>query len=351
MSSIFISYAHEDQETVTHFVEILRQVVEADVWFDPELRGGEEYFKTIAREICQRDFFIFVASKNAFESDWCVRELNYAKSKSKRIVTVRIDDTPIPDGSAIEMAVFDSQHIYQYSMSDVQLRAALARSVLADARAKTGNGGAKGEAVSADDAAWREQFTTGGTVLFGRYRQDAPDRVRPIEWLVLKNDGQAAVLISKYGLEAKPYNTDFTNVTWENCTLRKWLNEDFLNAAFTSGERAKLVSVPVAAQRNPKFSSTDPGKDTQDRVFLLSIDEANRYFASNDARVCLPTRMAKANGVYTDNGGACLWWLRSPGSSADYAADVSSGGYVKYKGYGVSSDREAVRPVIVLRLS
>lgn len=106
----------------------------------------------------------------------------------------------------------------------------------------------------------------------------------------------------------------------------------------------------VTADKNPKYD-TDPGNDTQDKVFLLSIDEVNRFFASDDARVCMPTKTAVANGAYTNAAGACLWWLRSPGFNTDIAAFVNCGGSVDSIGSNVNGGIEVVRPVVVLRLS
>ena len=135
----------------------------------------------------------------------------------------------------------------------------------------------------------------------------------------------------------------------ETCTLRGWLNGEFLNAAFTPEEQDRLRTATVAADANPEYK-TNPGKDTQDKVFLLSIDEANRYFASDEDRVCMPTKAAIENGAYASKSGACWQWLRSPGQSIYFAARVSFDGSVHCLGSNVDRASEAVRPVIVLRL-
>ena len=99
------------------------------------------------------------------------------------------------------------------------------------------------------------------------------------------------MLISKYGLDAKPYNEKITGITWESCTLRKWLNNDFLNAAFSAEERAIISKTRVTADENPEYD-TSPGNDTNDKIFLLSITEVNKYFSSDEARKCAPTDYA-----------------------------------------------------------
>ena len=198
----------------------------------------------------------------------------------------------------------------------------------------------------------RLKYVIGNTISFGCYEQDdnTANGSETIEWIVLANDGHTATLISKYGLDAKPYNTENEGVTWESCTLRKWLNGDFLNAAFNAEEQTRLETVTVTADKNPPYN-TNPGNDTQDKVFLLSIAEADRYFGSDDARICKPTKTAVSDGAYTGNSGACWWWLRSPGGNTISAASVRDVGFVDNYGYRVYSERAAVRPVVVLRLS
>ena len=146
----------------------------------------------------------------------------------------------------------------------------------------------------------------------------------------------------------KQYNTSNTYVTWETCTLRKWLNNDFINAAFSSYEKAMIPTVTVSADKNPYYS-TNPGNATQDQVFLLSITEANKYFYSNGAMRCKPTDYAVANGARQSGNGNCWWWLRSPGYTHYYAANVY--GVVYENGYVVYNDNSAVRPAMWIDLN
>ena len=74
---------------------------------------------------------MFMASAASHAADWFVRELNYAKSKGKRIITVHLDDTPPPEGTAVEMGIFDTQKIFLSHVSDEQLAEAFRNSVLA----------------------------------------------------------------------------------------------------------------------------------------------------------------------------------------------------------------------------
>lgn len=171
----------------------------------------------------------------------------------------------------------------------------------------------------------------GEKVFFGSYEQDndTSNGKEDITWIVLAKEDNKILAISEKALDCKPYNNEkYTKVTWETCALRKWLNSSFINSAFSSEEKAKIPTVTVSADKNPKYS-TDPGNATQDQVFLLSIAEAEKYFSSNSARRCTPTEYAIANGAER----SCLWWLRSPGKYSEHAADVQSGGDIYYAGY------------------
>ena len=216
--------------------------------------------------------------------------------------------------------------------------------------------------AAAERAAYLAQFDIGKTVAFGHYEQNnnIEDGVEEIEWQVLSNDGECATLISVKALDSKPYNTEYTPVTWQTCSLRKWLNGDFLNTAFSPEEQAQLETVEVNADRNPK-ERTDPGNNTHDKVYLISINEANSFFSSDQDRICYPTVYAEVQGAITNDTGACWWWLRSPGCGSCFAAYVCRDGSVSNHGdcvdvgsgnpQRVRNVSNAVRPVVVLRIS
>ena len=189
----------------------------------------------------------------------------------------------------------------------------------------------------------------GDYVTFGSYEQDN-DRTNgsePIVWRVLAVEDGRALLVSKKALDCKPYNTSYASVTWKNCTLRSWLNSDFLNSALTSSEKATVQTTSVSN------STVDT---TSDKAFLLSTDEARSYFASASDRMCAPTAYAVAQGASqsssyaVDGAGTCHWWLRSPGDCAGSAAGVGDYGLVNSYGYSVSFSLSAVRPALWVNL-
>ena len=208
-----------------------------------------------------------------------------------------------------------------------------------------------------DDKEALRAAKVGDTIIFGAYEQDnnTGNGKEPIEWRVLAKEGNRILVISKYGLDAKAYNDIYTSTTWETCTLRQWLNNDFYNAAFSEEEKAAIPTVTVTAEDNAEYS-TYAGKDTNDKVFLLSIREANQYFSSDEDRLCAPTDYAIAQGAWTSDyttGGraAGSWWLRSPGMVSSIAAFVRSDGLVRYSGDYVCRGSSVARPALWIDLS
>lgn len=193
----------------------------------------------------------------------------------------------------------------------------------------------------------------GDIVYFGTYEQDndTTNGKENIEWLVLAKENNRVLVVSDKALDCKPYNQSWDYVTWETCSLRNWLNNDFINAAFTAEERAMIPTVTVSADKNPVYS-TDPGNATKDKVFLLSIVEAEKYCTSDEARRCVPTEYAISNGAYTSDRYAegdkatCWWWLRSPGFDQYDAAFVYYDGSVNMSGHNANYDNTSVRPAM-----
>ena len=178
--------------------------------------------------------------------------------------------------------------------------------------------------------------TVGEYVPFGVYEQDSniANGKEAIEWLVLDKLGERILVVSKYILDGQAYRhiaESYTTALWENSFIRDWLNNDFLNVAFSVDERALIPVVNVSADKNP-FNDRNAGSGTQDTVFLLSVEETQKYFDSDDARMCIPTDYALENGADrytaypTGDKSTCLWWLRSPGAYPNYAAVIGFDG-------------------------
>ena len=160
------------------------------------------------------------------------------------------------------------------------------------------------------------QNCVGETFLYGTYEQDNElvNDKEPIEWVILERDGKRLLAISKYVLVCQPFDMGNTPVTWESCSLRKWLNETFLDAAFSAEEQERLQTVILSEDGDRPYTS-------QDRVFLLSADEGDQYFASANERICRTTESClasfQANHIAVNANGVVFWWLRTPGIDSD----------------------------------
>lgn len=193
----------------------------------------------------------------------------------------------------------------------------------------------------------------GDIVYFGTYEQDnnISNGKENIKWLVLAKENNRVLVISDKALDCQPYHPSWSDVTWETCSLRKWLNSDFINSAFSDDEKSMIPTVTVSADKNPKYN-TNPGNATKDKVFLLSIVETEKYFTSAEARECILTEYAISNGAwtsdsYTEGGKAtCWWWLRSPGRNQSYAAGVGAYSSADEYGNDVFCGDDAVRPAM-----
>ena len=219
-------------------------------------------------------------------------------------------------------------------------------------------------------------ISVGDIVTFGHYEQDndTDNGKEPIEWRVLDiNEEGQLLLLSDKALDVRPYNTKMIYITWEESTIRSWLNgyeasyntegkdytaENFIDAAFTAEEKAKILTSNVPAHKNPSYS-TSPGNPTTDKIFLLSIVEAQTYFATDADRKADATRYAVKKGAYvkgseTGKGsydGTCsdvhcfsCWWLRSPAPYGEDAEYVDLDGDTYYA--GVSYAHYVVRPAL-----
>ncbi len=158
----------------------------------------------------------------------------------------------------------------------------------------------------------------GETVKFGQY-----------EWYIIAKTDESYTLLCKDIVENRAYNDKKTDITWEKCTLRKWLNEDFYNG-FTDDEKTMIAKTKCENKHNSEYF-TKGGNDTEDYIFLLSLDEAEAVDKSiRDA--------------------STSWWLRSPGNDQDYAASVNYDGSLDHYG-GIVGRKYGVRPALTIDLS
>ena len=189
------------------------------------------------------------------------------------------------------------------------------------------------------------------TYTFGSYEQDgdSSNGKEPIEWLVLDRNGDRALLLSKYALDYQSFMPFYEPVTehytWESCSLRRWLNSTFLNAAFNSSERQRLLTTTVITSPGSLHRENGP-VTTEDRVFLLSNTEVYAYFANEAATAAEYTAYALSENPWPGSAatpGPADWWLRTT-DGYDHPDGVYADGRV---GEGARAyEGEYVRPAI-----
>ena len=200
----------------------------------------------------------------------------------------------------------------------------------------------------------------GKIIQFGAYEQDnnLSNGKEKIDWRILAVENGKVFLISEKILNSKPYNEVDTDVTWETCTLRKWLNNDFFNTAFSESEKSRIITSTVVTKYG-----TNGGNDTSDKLFLLSYDEVCNpaYVFSSDgeafdtAREAQGTDFSKSNGLYVETGssysGNSNWWLRTPGFDSNYACYVNIYGGVYGSYYDIVFNTSiGIRPALWINL-
>jgi len=172
--------------------------------------------------------------------------------------------------------------------------------------------------------------------------QDSVDVVEIIEfggydWRVLDMQDGKALILSELVLESRAYQVIPGGMQWGSSDIRDYLNGEFYNS-FNEADRARIIETTVVNNDNPKYEIWG-GADTEDKIFLLSIDEVNEYFNDDNSRI-----------AKNERGSPMLWWLRSPGLDFHLAALVFFDGNVRLNGERLHVGYVGVRPALWLKL-
>lgn len=197
-----------------------------------------------------------------------------------------------------------------------------------------------------------ENPVVGKTCLFGKYMQTSSGNdMTDLEWQILKVESDGSFLmISKRVIDVKPYYPDNdTEVTWAQSTMRSWLNgfgptenlaktdytnDNFIKKAFNETEREHIQLVTNTNPKGPMGISG--GVDTEDRVFLLSVNEVKNFFPNDTLREALTTEYAKnldpkvVYGPEGCSGDECkaFWLTRTPGDNLQRIIRVFYNGFI-----------------------
>ena len=169
----------------------------------------------------------------------------------------------------------------------------------------------------------------------------------PIKWRVLKNDGSTLFLVADKGLDCKNYNQENKSITWESCTLKKWLDDTFYKTAFSSEEQGAVVPQTMV-------SEDDFRHKFRNKVYLLSIGEVtdSSYGFCGDYKTNSKSRRMKVSGYANAMGASGYWWLRVPSCDPYGAAQVYPAGDVDKTGIiHVDANTGGIVPALHINLN
>ncbi|MBQ6695859.1 MAG: acyltransferase [Lachnospiraceae bacterium] len=186
----------------------------------------------------------------------------------------------------------------------------------------------------------------GDTVYYGTFNIESSIKRERIEWRVLdKKDGRV-LLVAVNGLHGAAFQQEYRASNWKDSTIRDLLNEEFLNMAFSEKEQELIAVTQVVTNDNSQYG-TAGGNITYDKVFLLSAEEAQKYFIDDEARKLEPTTMAFRRGINVNpRVGSSWWWLRTMGKESNMVAVVSQDGEINLEGERVNIASGGIRPAI-----
>jgi len=175
------------------------------------------------------------------------------------------------------------------------------------------------------------------------------------EWRVLEVRDGNALILNENIIMYRMYKVDGYDTAWEDSSLRRYLNGEFFDS-FTQAERARIVETRNANADNQWYGAAG-GRETADRIFLLSLEEVVQYFGDSgqlSSRPSANTRIIddQFNSMRTAgdlSGNNSWWWLRTPGFNSYFATFVYPDGAISVFGDSVPV-RGGVRPALWLNL-
>ena len=206
------------------------------------------------------------------------------------------------------------------------------------------------------------QYVVWSKVKFGSYQQSASSTAnkQDLEWRVLEVKDNVATLISEKALFSRAYDSSMLGTSWDTSNLRKYLNDDFKNEAFSAEEQKSIVTSVLTTADST--SGAKGGEATSDQVYIPSIADMNNdtymLFGAAKTESTVPTRQFTASKkllndnpgltAYVDNNGQefCNYLLRSPGYYSYDVAGVNYNGILKADGWRTYTKTAGVIPMV-----
>jgi len=352
-NAFFVSYNSHDWRIVAPIANELASMG-YPVWYDYGLEAGTSTWREqISIHIDRAHAVILFITNGIFlrDSSYVINEYREAKQIGKVVIPVFLD--------AIELRNIEPKYrSYVTEGEDLQgvmgvnYDAAGTAKCIADAinasrainlampQDKKSPIGSYVRIYKPAESSLMTKVNRGTRISFGNYPQSS-DTPEPIVWRVLDVVNGKALMISESLLDCKMFNYIYKNATWENCSLRKWLNFEFLKNAFSFTEMKKLCIVNECLEYSGKDECS-----AVDFVSCLSVEETKKYFVSEADRMAKPTSYAKRGRCLVDSEfQTSYWWLRK------ISCNISPHGQFCYFDDPVDGvDYGGVRPVILVQL-
>lgn len=129
------------------------------------------------------------------------------------------------------------------------------------------------------------------------------------------------LVLSRYVIDIRPYNTGKISAIWKSSSLCNWLNDNYFVNAFTSDEKKNILD------------------NSMKKVFLLTVDDVFNYFQSDSERQ-----------AFLYDGTSVWWWLRYEYDNKE-PAGVRVDGSVYGVGSYVGNEDGGVRPAMWIDIS
>lgn len=132
---------------------------------------------------------------------------------------------------------------------------------------------------------------------------------KPIEWVVLKKESFGTLVISKWEIDRRVFDSNNDN-NWSSSDLRKFLNNDFFNTAFSGEEKKKIVNTFLAYPNNTKDDVFILTKEEVETLILKDGDDAYERKYYRNCNYCYYTRTQDGNYIWHGYAKGC-WCYHS----------------------------------------
>ena len=313
---IFVSYSRGDADRISDLVLELHKVG-LPIWYDDGLIPGNRWENEILENVIQSRITVFFLTKNLFKREitFMLDEFQFANDYQKPTLCIWMDDIGNINCNSLSKDMYlwwkkirSLQCIEVFHLTSIkditkEICRGLCRadSSFSDLLKAVESKSEQNNPVDSKLSQSKSRELTnimpgmnvriGGMIQFGNYSLGVQGKVQPLFWRILDIQNSNALIICEKLIDYVNYHKSLIGVTWEDSTLRRWMNCDFFHIAFDSTEQSKILYTVNHNSNNPKFG-TKGGNRTQDYVFALSIEEAERYFSSNSERVAYTSEYA-----------------------------------------------------------